>query len=75
MFLQTLTREAIFIVDTFPKADGEKIRYHRIRTRGPDILSTCGRALRRSRLDEYFLLLNVVRGDVRLDEAMKYLMR
>ena len=75
MFLQTLSREAIVIVDTFPKADGEQIRYYRFRTRGSEILSACGRALRRSRLDEYFLLLNVVRGDVRLDEAMKYLMR
>jgi len=73
MFLQTLTTEAIVIVDTFPKADGEKFTYYRFRTRGSDILSACGRVLRRFRLDEHFLLWSVVRGDVRLEEAMSYL--
>jgi len=32
MFLQTLTTEAIVIVDTFPKANGEKFTYYRFRT-------------------------------------------
>jgi hypothetical protein len=73
MFLQTLTREAIVIVDTFSKADGEKVTYYRFRTRGSDILSACGRVLRRFRLDEHFLLWSVVRGDVRLEDAMRYL--
>jgi len=73
MFLQTLTREAIVIPDAFPRADGKKITYYRFRTRGSDIIPACGKALRRSRLDEYLLFWSVVRGDLRLEEAMSYL--
>ena len=73
MFLQTLTRGAILIPDVFPKADGQKVRYYRFRTWGEDILPRCGRVLRCFRLDEYLLFWSVVRGDVRLEEAIRYL--
>ena len=72
-FLQTLTRGPIVIPDVFPKADGEKIRYCRFRTRGDDILPRCGGVLRCFRVDEYLLFWSVVRGDVRLKEAIRYL--
>ena len=73
MFLQTLTGGAIVIPDVFPKADGERIRYYRFRTRGDDILPRCGRVLRCFRFDEHLLFSSVVRGEVRLGEVMRYL--
>ena len=73
MFLQALTKEAVIIPDAFPNADGEQIRYYRFRTRGDEILSRCGRLLRRFRLDEYLLYWSVVCGNVRLEEVIRYL--